>query len=161
MVGLMNTIVTIVAKNFMKNIFRQIIFIILILIITVVLFYFYQSSVPNQETEMVVLSVSTTTPDAVAANQNIMTDSEKAAFNLPNIGIFEVTSRDASGKITDFKLIGMTPPKVIDNPEFMTDEEKKLYGLSDFKVQVLRRNAEGKITAYHIVKNETDIVTAY
>lgn len=145
----------------MKNIFKQIIFIILILVITVVLFYFYQSFAPTPETEMVVLSISTTTPDTVTANQNIMTDSEKAALNLPNIGIFEVTSRDASGKIVDFKLIGMAPPKIIDKPEFMTDEEKKLYGISDLQVQVLRRNTEGKITAYHIMKNETDIVTAY
>ncbi len=46
--------------------------------------------------------------------------------------------------------------------EFMTDAEKKTKGLpADMKVQVLERSADGKVTAYKIIRKDSDIMTKY
>ena len=44
----------------------------------------------------------------------------------------------------------------------MTDAEKKTKGLpADMKVQVLERSADGKVTAYKIIRKDSDIMTKY
>lgn len=144
----------------MQNNIKKVGLVILVLVVIGAIFYLYQYLSRPSSKDMVTIQVSTTTPEMAASGKDIMTSDEKASFNLPNIGIYQVVSRDASGQIVDFKFIGMTPPKPIE-PEFMTPEEKKLYHIGNFQVQILNRNSSGEITAYHVLKDETDIITHY
>lgn len=120
------------------------------------LYSYYSRQLPE---DAIVLEVATTTPEEWAV-MDLLTADEKAMFGLPNIGIYEVVSRNESGLVTDYRLIGMQQPQEI-ALDLMTDEEKVRFGLQNFQVQVLHRNAQGNITAYHIMKDANDIVTAY
>ena len=47
-------------------------------------------------------------------------------------------------------------------PEFMTAAEKSALNIgAGVKVQVLRRDAEGTITAYKVINNDSDILTSF
>lgn len=45
------------------------------------------------------------------------------------------------------------------SPEFMTDSDKELFGLSsNIKAQIISREEDGGISVYKIIRNDNDIV---
>jgi len=130
--------------------------IILAVLAVVSQFYsYYSQKAPGDE---IVLELATMTPEELATKDLLSAD-EKGALGLPNVGVYEVVSRDESGKLLEYRFIGMEEPKAI-TPEFMTEEERVRFGLQNFQVQVFR-DSQGNIMSYHIIKDANDIVTAY
>ena len=96
-----------------------------------------------------------------ATKVEIMSDDEMDSLGLYHLGVYEVVSRDQSGKITDYKLSKLKDEKSI-NVEFMTDEEKAAKNLSTYyKIQVLDRDKEGNAIAYKIIEKESDVLNRY
>lgn len=53
-------------------------------------------------------------------------------------------------------------PVMIDTPVFMTAEEKSSLNIDpNLKIQVLDRDADGKVAAYKIINSDEDIQTFY
>ncbi len=95
------------------------------------------------------------------AKQTLMTSDEKAALNLDHLSTYEVRARNKSGLPTDYRFIRVDDPQPI-KLEFMTDQEKVSFNVDPkLKIQVLERDSNGKIISYHIIKDNSDIVTKY
>jgi len=93
--------------------------------------------------------------------KDLMTDEEKDSFHLYGRGIYEVVSRDASGKPNKFRLIGLERAQPI-KLELMADADKlKKNVATSTKIQVLKRDKAGNIVQYRIMKDEKDILTKY
>lgn len=139
-----------------KNI---LIFLAIVLAVTLAVYGLYSYYAQKSPEDVIILQLATTTPEELATKDLLSAD-EKAVLGLPNIGIYEVASRDESGRPLEYRFIGMEEPKAI-TPEFMTDEEKARFGLKNLQVQILHRDSQGNILSYHIMKDANDIVTAY
>lgn len=65
--------------------------------------------------------------------------------------------------------VGTVPPAIIDLPkpialEFMTAKEKEEFSINTStidKIQVLKRDKDGNVMTYRIIKNDSDILTEY
>lgn len=98
---------------------------------------------------------------ATAAVPVMMTDDEKIALGFNKRLQLEVISRDAAGKVTSYRFLGLDEEQPL-SLELMNDEEKMQKGLAtSTKVQILERNSAGKITAYKIIRSDADIITKY
>lgn len=90
-----------------------------------------------------------------------MNKDEERALGLNHLGIFEVISRDAAGKVASYRLIGLEEEQPI-NLELMSDEEKLQRHLAtSTKIQVLERDSSGAIVSYKIINNDSDILQKY
>jgi hypothetical protein len=139
-----------------KKVLIPLAIILAVLAVASQLYSYYTQKAPEDE---IVLELATMTPEELATKDLLSAD-EKAILGLPNVGIYEVTSRDESGKPVEYRFIGMQNPTPI-ALDLMTDEEKARFGLQNFQVQVLHRDSQGNIMSYHIMKDANDIVTAY
>lgn len=129
-----------------KNI-KIVVIIVSILILSVAIFYLVNKKIAN-----------TIKNDKKV---EIMTDDEKNSTGLYHLGVYEVVSRDETGKVTAYKLTKLEDEKPI-NVEFMTEEEKANKGMSsNIKIQVLQRDKSGKVVAYKIIKNDSDVISRY
>lgn len=95
-----------------------------------------------------------------------MTEQDKASLHLSHFGKYEVVARDNNGKVTSYKFVGLEKPKPL-KLDLMTTEDMKNLGITgdsnagNYKIQVLQRDANGKVLSYHIVGKDSDIVTEY
>ena len=88
----------------------------------------------------------------------IMTEQEKTALKLDIHGIYQV-DRDSEGKIKDYNMIAYKEVEI--TPRFMSDEEKAKFHFSpEAKVQIISTDGD-QITAYRIIRNDSDILTRY
>jgi len=79
--------------------------------------------------------------------------------NSAPAGLLPVDSQQET-PIAEEKVVPRTPEPI--EQEFMTVAEKKALNIgADVKVQVLLRNAEGNITAYKVINNDSDILTSF
>lgn len=84
----------------------------------------------------------------------LMTADEIISLNLYHLGVYEVMSRDASGKIVSYRFLHLEDAKPIEL-EWMTDAEKTERGLNlSMKAQILRRDSGGKIVKYNAKFNK-------
>ena len=88
----------------------------------------------------------------------IMTEQEKIALNLDIRGVYEV-DRDFQGKIKDYNMVAYKEVEI--TPRFMSVEDKVKFHFSpEAKVQIISTNGN-QITAYRIIRNDSDILTRY
>lgn len=132
-----------------KYLKRGIIFLAVLILIAGIFYFVYKKNNPAEYfTE-------------VSSKADIMTESERNSIGLYHLGVYEVLSRDENGNPKSYRLISLRDEDPIDL-EFMSDAEKseKLFN-KDYKIQVLERDETGKITAYKIIRDESDIVKKY
>ena len=132
-----------------KNNLKILIIIIFVFVLAAITFYVFKKN-------------NTNTGIVFNANKvEIMSDDEINSLGIYHLGVYEVVSRDQSGKITNYKLSELKDEKPID-VEFMTDEEKAAKNLSTYyKIQVLDRDKEGNAIAYKIIGKESDVLNRY
>lgn len=142
-----------------KRIIKILIILFLSLILAVLAFYswkYFQA----QRTQ----TADKTAPTLLNATNTpveMMTAEEKKALGLNARNGFAVVSRDKDGKITAYKSTGAVEAQPL-NPEWMTDADKIWRRLAtSTRVQILERDSAGKITAFKIIKSDSDIVPAY
>jgi len=93
--------------------------------------------------------------------KDLMTAKEKEFFHLYGRGIYEVISRDATGKATKFKLIGLEEAQPL-KLELMADSDKLKHNLAtSTKIQILKRDDTGKVVQYRIMASDKDILKVY
>lgn len=91
----------------------------------------------------------------------IMGEAERKELNLYRLGVYEVVSRDESGKIATYRMIDINDEQPIEL-EFMTEAEKVARGLDiTKKIQVLSRDENGLPNAFKILKRDNDYLTKY
>ena len=123
--------------------------IIILISLGVTCFYYHKT---NQEPS---------NPAIASAPLDIIGKDELNELNLYHLGVYEAVSRDANGKVTAYKFLGLKDPEPI-NLELMTDAEKAERNLSpSVKCQVLERDSSGKIMAYRMINSEADIISKY
>jgi len=128
--------------------------ILAICLISATAFYFIYQNKKNTTSK-------TNTSATQTKPKDLMTDEEKDSFHLYGRGIYEVVSRDASGKPNKFRLIGLERAQPI-KLELMADADKlKKNVATSTKIQVLKRDKAGNIVQYRIMKDEKDILTKY
>jgi hypothetical protein len=94
--------------------------------------------------------------------ENPMTEEEKSILGLSHLGIYDVLTRDDEGSPVEYQRVGLEKPRVIDEIDWMTDKEKRMFGLlPEKRVQVLNRGGEGQILAWRLIKKDSDIITVY
>jgi len=139
-----------------KNKFKILIITILILLLVVLSVYLLKVKLKNN------------TQGLNNTNKvEIISESEKNSLGLYHLGVYQVISRDANGKITSYKLVDLKDEQPV-ALSFMTDAEKEKIIpssspelFSKTKIQVLKRDDQGKVIAYKIIKKDSDIVTKY
>ena len=90
-----------------------------------------------------------------------MTKEERNSLGLSHIGDFVVTARDKKGKVADYKMIGVRELEPI-ALEWMSDAEKIERNIDvRKKIQVIEKDANGKIISYRVVEKEYDVIKEY
>ena len=136
-----------------KKYLKLIIIPLIILILAVVAVYFVTSKNTGDD-----LSVN---KKVDLSKKDIMSEQDKNSLGLYHLGIYEVLARDKSGKPTSYQLVSLNEEKPI-STELMTDTEKvKLQIDPKYKIQVIQRDASGAVSAYKVLKSDTDIVKQY
>jgi len=88
----------------------------------------------------------------------IMTEQEKMALKLDVHGVYKV-DRNFQGKIKDYNMVAYKEVEI--TPRFMSDEDKVKFHFSpEAKVQIISTNGN-QITAYRIIRDDSDILTRY
>jgi hypothetical protein len=140
-----------------KNKFKILIITIIALLLAVLSVYLLKVKLKNNNTQ----GLNNTN------KVEIISESEKNYLGLYHLGVYQVISRDANGKITSYKLVYLKDEQPV-ALSFMTDTEKEKIIpssspelFSKTKIQVLKRDDQGKVIAYKIIKKDSDIVTKY
>jgi len=135
-----------------KKIIKSLIIIIFVLFLAALVFYLVKYFEVKKD-------VAGSKIDTAAIE--IMNKDEERALGLNHLGIFEVVSRDAAGKVASYRFIRLEEPQPL-NLELMSDEEKLQRHLAtSTKIQVLERDSSGVVTSYKIINNDSDILQKY
>lgn len=135
-----------------KKIIKTLVIIIFVLILVVLAFYLLKYFTVKKDL---------TNSKASNTTLQLMNDDEKRSLNLYHLGKYEVVSRDANGKVSSYRFVGLKAEEPIDL-KLMTDAEKAEKNIAaSTKAQVLERDSSGKVAAYKIIKNDSDILKKY
>lgn len=98
-------------------------------------------------------------PEIQQANNNEPLIQNEATTNAPLPPVVNQVETKISTTTTPKSVATYTKEIAV---EFMTDAEKEKIGLpTDIKVQVLQRDDKGKISAYKIIYQDSDVITKY
>ena len=138
-----------------KKYLKPLIYILIALLILGLAAYFLVTRTNLISNKNKVAAVTNTKPI------EIMTKDEMTASHVYHLGVYQVLTRDNTGKPTSYRFVGVKEPAKI-SKDLMTDEEKKTFNLaSSTKVQVLERDKNGKIVNYRIMKSDSDVLSLY
>jgi len=135
-----------------KKIIKLLIIIIFVLLLAALIFYLVKYFEVKRD-------VAGSKIDTTAVET--MNEDEKRVLGLNHLGIFEVVSRDAAGKVASYRFLGLKEEQPL-NLELMSDEEKLQKSLNaSTTIQVLERDSSGVVTSYKIINNDSDILQKY
>ncbi len=95
------------------------------------------------------------------AKVEILNDEDEHRLGLFHLGVYEVVARNENGGISAYRYLKVENEKEIPL-EWLNEEEKANFDINpNQRVQLLKRGESGKILAYKIINNDTEIMTRY